>query len=211
MGDDVTDGPKMRLLRSVYEKALDKWLEKCSYDAMAQAFPTIARDNPEALAAARNQLVEFIKGAAMEEFQMINEERSMQTKLNELDKLIEDAQRKVKLTLEAGGGNGNETDTLKTQPQPLRLGPDAVFRIKGVQAKRREIELLKARLAEATTEMQLLDEELAKEFEFAESARQFVDEASSKLVPRESLVKFEEELQRGRAEALAMEGVEQEF
>ena len=36
-----------------------------SYEGMAQAFPTLARDNPEALKGAREQLVQFIKSAAM--------------------------------------------------------------------------------------------------------------------------------------------------
>ncbi|KAJ3057176.1 hypothetical protein HK097_011181 [Rhizophlyctis rosea] len=203
-GSDITaeDGPRMRLLRKGYEKALDTCLGKCSYEGMAQAFPTLARDNPDALRGARDQLVQFIKTAALDEFELINEERSMQLKLNELDQLVESAQQKLRKEEES---RANSEGVSVPEHRPVRLAPEAVIRIKTSAAKRQEVEKLKALLLETNNETERLLADLVAEHEFSTSVRQFVEEASGRIIPRETLLQFDQELALNRASDLEQE------
>ncbi|TPX67648.1 hypothetical protein SpCBS45565_g03618 [Spizellomyces sp. 'palustris'] len=148
----VEEGPRMRKLREVFEAALNTCLNGCSYAKMAQAFPRLARENPEALRSAREQLVAFIEESIREEFEDINIDKNVVAKLNELDRIIALAQQRQKAEYERGQGRGSKRTDNSSAPAEcmhFRVSPAQAIRAYSIYAKRRELSKLHMELAES--------------------------------------------------------------
>lgn len=81
-------------LQVVCRKALQQSIEKSlSLEQLKSCYPTIAtnKEGLKALEIARIQIVEFWLENSLNEFKLIFDERDMETKLNELDELIQQA------------------------------------------------------------------------------------------------------------------------
>ncbi|KAI8826885.1 uncharacterized protein EV422DRAFT_16420 [Fimicolochytrium jonesii] len=138
------EGPRMRTLRQLFDVALANCLNASSYDRFAQAFPKLARDDPDALRIAREQTVDFIRNAMQEEFNDINTERNVGEHLNTLDRVIAAAlasqkQHQLQQTSSAAAAAAAVSGT-------GIVNPVQAVRAHAVQAKRAEVERLKARL-----------------------------------------------------------------
>ncbi|KAJ3277723.1 hypothetical protein HK104_003032 [Borealophlyctis nickersoniae] len=124
---------------------------------------------------------------------MINQERNMLPKLNELDRMVEDAKRRAEEGQKVEGGGGT------------RLMPEEIMRARRVEVKRMEVERLRGVLSEVNSQTTHLKTTLDTERAHVDALRQSIDEAACKMIPRELLGEFETELEVGFAEAMAAE------
>ncbi|KAF7948568.1 uncharacterized protein EAE97_003979 [Botrytis byssoidea] len=90
----LTPGPRANALYTVYEKSLASALHTISYPAFSSCFPSISRNAPEALRAVHGQMVSRLRQFALDEFEMILQERRVVERLNGLEGVIESARRR---------------------------------------------------------------------------------------------------------------------
>ncbi|QSL64543.1 hypothetical protein MERGE_001844 [Pneumocystis wakefieldiae] len=84
-------GLRAQRLQDLLDKSLSQTVKACSYEQIAKCFPTLAKNSPEILKNAHEQVISFLKSSCDREFSAIFEERDVVSKLNELDGLITDA------------------------------------------------------------------------------------------------------------------------
>ncbi|KAI8920157.1 Nnf1-domain-containing protein [Powellomyces hirtus] len=161
------EGPRMKKLRQVFDAALTACLNGCSYDRLAQSFPRISRDNPESLRSAREQLVAFIRESIKEEFDDINADRNVALHLNEIDRIIAAAHRKLKQEYE----EGQQQTTTRSRAVGsqahvhclhFRVTADQAVRAHAVEAKRGEVERLRAQLKQMHTANDAIQTDIAQ-------------------------------------------------
>lgn len=84
-------------LKLVCKKALEQSIKKSlSIDQIKSCYPTIAstEDGQKSLEIARSQIIKFWHNNSTKEFDLIFKERNIETKLNELDEIIQKAQER---------------------------------------------------------------------------------------------------------------------
>ncbi|KAJ3955702.1 hypothetical protein N0V92_007784 [Colletotrichum tropicale] len=86
----VTPGVRAGYFIKTYDRALQKTLETVRYDNFASCFPTIAAHAPNTLRNVQKQMVDYLE----EHFQSILGDRDVVKKLNELESLVSDAERR---------------------------------------------------------------------------------------------------------------------
>lgn len=94
MEDDgiaLQKGARATKLDEILDKSLKQTMRACSYDKLVSCFPTLAKNDPETLKHAQEQVTEFLTNACRSEFDKILNERNAVQRLNELDELIADA------------------------------------------------------------------------------------------------------------------------
>ncbi|KAK4458427.1 Nnf1-domain-containing protein [Cladorrhinum samala] len=97
----ITPGPRATYLQNLFSQASKHTLDKLSSPAnFASCFPTIASKAPGTLDNVQRQMVDRLGGLWQREFQRILESRDVVRKLNELEGLVAEAQRRRK----EGGG-----------------------------------------------------------------------------------------------------------
>lgn len=98
--DTRTQKIRYERLRLVCQKALEQSIKKSlSMEQIRKCYPTISlsREGERSLEIARSQIVKFWHNNSMKEFDLIFKERDIETKLNELDEIVQKAQeRKAK-------------------------------------------------------------------------------------------------------------------
>ncbi|KAJ3175267.1 hypothetical protein HDU87_006349 [Geranomyces variabilis] len=189
--NDEEDGPRAHKLRQVFDAALTACLKACSYERLAQAFPRIARDNPEALRSARDQLVAFIREAIKEEFEDINADRDVIPSLNQIDRIIAAAHLKLKEDFKAGRNNGTQTKAAGTAQQEclhFRVTAEQAVTAHAVQAKRREAERLKAQLAEMQEANRVARSRIAADRAVAAEMQSEIQVLIADLLPSQTLL-----------------------
>ncbi|KAI8920701.1 hypothetical protein BC831DRAFT_477462 [Entophlyctis helioformis] len=87
-------GPRMAKLVRAVDHALQAVLKDCSDAKFAQSFPQLARDNPVALAQARQDVVAQFQASVMSSFDKLVSDRQIDARLNDLDVLIEAARQR---------------------------------------------------------------------------------------------------------------------
>ncbi|KAF8246455.1 Nnf1-domain-containing protein [Wilcoxina mikolae CBS 423.85] len=95
------DGPRSQRLRAVFQKALSKTVATCSYENFSQCFPTTAAAQPQLLHSLHAAMVKNITEKSNIEFEKILQERNVIPKLNALDRLLSEAEKRKR---EAGPG-----------------------------------------------------------------------------------------------------------
>ncbi|KAJ3160918.1 hypothetical protein HDU86_008280 [Geranomyces michiganensis] len=190
--NDEEDGPRARKLRQVFDAALAACFKACSYERLAQAFPRIARDNPEALRSARDQLVEFIRESIKEEFEDINEDRDVMPSLNQIDRIIAAAHRKLKEDFKAERGGGAKTNTTGFSEQEeclhFRVTAEQAVTAHAVHAKRLEAARLKAQLAEMQEANRTLRDCIAADRSVAAGIQAEIQTLIAGLLPSQTLL-----------------------
>ncbi|KAK1769328.1 Nnf1-domain-containing protein [Phialemonium atrogriseum] len=90
----ATPGPRAAGLREVYRRALERTLERVSWDNVAACYPTVAARAPATLRAVQGQMVGLLREKCDREFESILQNRNVVAKLNELESLVGDAARR---------------------------------------------------------------------------------------------------------------------
>ncbi|KAL0930886.1 mind kinetochore complex component [Colletotrichum truncatum] len=100
----VTPGVRAGYFIKLYDRALQKTLQKVAYDNFASCFPTIASHAPNTLRNVQKQMVDYLEERCNKDFQTILVERDVVRKLNEFESLVSDAERRRK----EGAGDAEE-------------------------------------------------------------------------------------------------------
>ncbi|KAK2024862.1 Nnf1-domain-containing protein [Colletotrichum zoysiae] len=90
----VTPGPRATRFTQLYDLALQRTLQKVSYDNFASCFPTIAAHAPNTLRNVQKQMVDYLEERCNKDFQSILVERDVIRKLNDFENLVSDAERR---------------------------------------------------------------------------------------------------------------------
>lgn len=104
-------------LRQVFDKAVTKVIQTCSYRNFAQCFPTSAENAPQQLHDIWRQMNSNFVSRMRREFEIILENRSVIKSLNNLDQLLNQADTWRKVSYKAG----------EAVVAPSTLSPDAVM------------------------------------------------------------------------------------
>lgn len=87
-------GPRATAFINLYNSALNSTLSSISYETFSECFPLIAAQAPGALKAMHESVVSRLGGFAREEFEVILKERSVVSRLNELEDRIAEGRRR---------------------------------------------------------------------------------------------------------------------
>ncbi|KAF6843277.1 spindle pole protein [Colletotrichum musicola] len=100
----VTPGPRATRFTQLYDLALQRTLQKVNYDNFASCFPTIAAHAPSKLRNVQKQMADYLEERCNKDFQAILVDRDVIRKLNELESLVSDAERRKR----ESGDDGEE-------------------------------------------------------------------------------------------------------
>lgn len=128
-------GARAAKLDEILERSLKQTMRACSYDKLVSCFPTLAKNDPETLKHAQEQVNEFLTSACRSEFNKILKERHAVERLNELDELITDA----KARKESGQ---HATENVSDLP------PDVILRAHMLPMKRSKLSTMSGQLNE---------------------------------------------------------------
>ncbi|KAF4852712.1 Kinetochore-associated protein NNF1 [Colletotrichum siamense] len=117
----VTPGVRAGYFIKTYDRALQKTLETVRYDNFASCFPTIAAHAPNTLRNVQKQMVDYLEERCNKDFQSILGDRDVVKKLNELESLVSDAERRRQES------NNNAGDDVEEPIPPHLLPPDDVI------------------------------------------------------------------------------------
>ncbi|KAK2009812.1 Nnf1-domain-containing protein [Colletotrichum eremochloae] len=113
----VTPGPRATRFTQLYDLALQRTLQKVSYDNFASCFPTIAAHAPNTLRNVQKQMVDYLEERCNKDFQSILVDRDVIRKLNDFENLVSDAERRRQ---ESG-------DSAEEPIPPHLLSPDEIL------------------------------------------------------------------------------------
>ncbi|KAI0455379.1 Nnf1-domain-containing protein [Xylaria acuta] len=114
----LTPGPRASRFQATLDSALSHTLAKISWDNFAACYPHIAAHAPVTLRAVQSQMVDRLRSLCKKEFDSIQQARNVVAKLNELETLVSEAERRRKA---AGDGGGDPP------VPPHMLPPDEVL------------------------------------------------------------------------------------
>lgn len=138
----ATPGPRAQRFQEMFGLALNHTLTKISPDNFASCYPTVAAQAPGVLAQVQRSMVERFADLCNQEFGRVQARYNVVPKLNELEGLVSDAERrrrahasttrrkgKGKGKERAGEGEGDDDDAGSNQkPTPPHMLPaDAVL------------------------------------------------------------------------------------
>ncbi|KAI0598555.1 Nnf1-domain-containing protein [Biscogniauxia sp. FL1348] len=90
----VTPGPRASRFQDVLASSLSHTLAKISWDNFAACYPTVAARAPNVLRAVQKQMVDRLGVLCKKEFDSILQARNAVAKLNELENLVGEAERR---------------------------------------------------------------------------------------------------------------------
>jgi kinetochore protein NNF1 len=90
----VAPGPRAARFQDVLDETLSRTLDRISWDNFAACYPTIASQAPATLKAVQKQMVDRLGVLCRKEFDSILQNRNVVAKLNELESLISQAERR---------------------------------------------------------------------------------------------------------------------
>ncbi|KAI1738417.1 Nnf1-domain-containing protein [Xylaria scruposa] len=99
----LTPGPRASRFQATLDSALSHTLAKISWDNFAACYPYIASHAPATLRAVQSQMVDRLRSLCKKEFDSIQQARSVVAKLNELETLVSEAERRRKAAGDGGG------------------------------------------------------------------------------------------------------------
>ncbi|KAL8907331.1 MAG: hypothetical protein Q9171_005904 [Xanthocarpia ochracea] len=109
-----TPGPRAAQFQKLFGDALNHTLRTCSYSKFASCFPTPAKYAPQTLTSIWQQITTKVEASARKEFDDIMAERDVVAGLNELERLVAEAQSRKR--------NGVEV-----REPPHTLPPERLF------------------------------------------------------------------------------------
>ena len=89
-------GPRAQKLSDVFARALDHTISTCSYSHFAACFPTADKYNKPLLESVWRQVTNMIESRSRREFDEIFTEKDVIKGLNELDRVIAEAEARKK-------------------------------------------------------------------------------------------------------------------
>jgi len=87
-------GPRASRLQAVYADRLGRTLAKLSYPNVAACYPTVAARAPNVLRAVQAQMVSLLDSRGRREFDAVVDQRDVVRRLNELEGLVAEAERR---------------------------------------------------------------------------------------------------------------------
>ncbi|KAL7626587.1 hypothetical protein AAE478_003359 [Parahypoxylon ruwenzoriense] len=90
----LTPGPRASRFQQVLDSSLSHTLSKISWDNFAACYPTIAVQSPAVLRAVQKQMVDRLGALCKKEFDSVLQSRNVVAKLNELESLVSEAERR---------------------------------------------------------------------------------------------------------------------
>ncbi|KAJ0309230.1 hypothetical protein COL516b_003128 [Colletotrichum fioriniae] len=160
----ATPGPRAGRFIQLYDGALASTLRKVNYDNFASCFPTVAAHAPNTLRNVQKQMVDYLEERCNKDFQSILGERDVIRKLNELENLVSDADRRRQeggsdveepipphvlppdeiLTAHLAPRLAPQQSTLNARLQNTQASNESLF--SSIQSQRAEIDALLAQL-----------------------------------------------------------------
>ena len=98
----IAPGYRAERLQLLYSKSLDRVLSKLAYDNFGGCYPTMASKADTVLRQVQGQMVEKLKEKCEKEFENIMASRQVVPKLNDLERLVEEAEERRKKAREEG-------------------------------------------------------------------------------------------------------------
>ena len=92
----LVPGPRSQALQKIFDGAVKATVKSTSYENFAACFPTPAAVVPDTLQGLHRDFVDKLNEMCNSEFRSLLEEKDVVRKLNELDLLVEDAERSQK-------------------------------------------------------------------------------------------------------------------
>ncbi|KAH8752587.1 Nnf1-domain-containing protein [Diaporthe sp. PMI_573] len=136
----ATPGPRAQRFQEMFSLALNHTLTKISPDNFASCYPTVAAQAPNVLAQVQRSMVDRFADLCNQEFGRVQARYNVVPKLNELEGLVSDAERRRRAQASAarrkGKGKGKERageaeggdDESGAKPTPPHLLPaDAIL------------------------------------------------------------------------------------
>lgn len=87
-------GPRAARFQEIYEASLRRTLDKLSWDNLSGCYPTVASRAEPVLRQVQSQMVEKLRERCEREFEGIMASRGVVAKLNELERLVGDAEKR---------------------------------------------------------------------------------------------------------------------
>lgn len=133
----ATPGPRAQRFQEMFGLALDHTLTKISPDNFASCYPTVASQAPAVLGQVQRAMVDRFADLCNQEFGRVQARYGVVPKLNELEALVSDAERRRRAQAQAAarrkgkgkgkeGGDGDEKSEGKPTP-PHLLPADAIL------------------------------------------------------------------------------------
>ncbi|KAH8556820.1 Nnf1-domain-containing protein [Umbelopsis sp. PMI_123] len=129
-------GKRATKLNMLFEKYVERIIQSISYAKFAICFSELDEQQHEALVMAHQQVCAYLESSIRDDFQNILSERQLIEKLNELDKLVEEAKR-----------NSNAAE-LKRSAAGIVIEPEQALRARSIPLKLAEIERLRKQYSE---------------------------------------------------------------
>ncbi|KIH88141.1 mind kinetochore complex component [Sporothrix brasiliensis 5110] len=143
-------GPRASRLQALFASSLDHTLAKISWDNFAACYPTAAAKAPQALRTVHRAMVDRLGELCAAEFAVVMRNRDVVRRLNELETLSVDAQKRrlaATATATASGDRGTGTGTGSPPPPPHTLPAETVLAAHLTPQRTAQRKLLEERLA----------------------------------------------------------------
>ncbi|ERT01856.1 kinetochore protein NNF1 [Sporothrix schenckii 1099-18] len=141
-------GPRASRLQALFASSLDHTLAKISWDNFAACYPTAAAKSPQALRTVHRAMVDRLGELCAAEFAVVMRNRDVVRRLNELETLSVDAQkRRLAATATATASGDRGTGTGSPPPPPHTLPAETVLAAHLTPQRTAQRKLLEERLA----------------------------------------------------------------
>ncbi|KAI0840521.1 Nnf1-domain-containing protein [Hypoxylon sp. FL0890] len=191
----LTPGPRASRFQQVLDTSLSHTLGKISWDNFAACYPTIAAQSPAVLRAVQKQMVDRLGALCKKEFDSVLQGRNVVAKLNELDSLVSEAERRRD---EAGVGAEAPIPPHMLPPDQIlaaHLAPHLAQQQSQLNAKLQTVQAHNAKLfsdiQKQRAEMQSLMALLQKVFEDIDGANGQIDDVADDLAKETRTVEAE--------------------
>ncbi|KAI1659606.1 Nnf1-domain-containing protein [Daldinia decipiens] len=192
----LTPGPRASRFQQVLDSSLSHTLSKISWDNFAACYPTIAAQAPAVLRAVQKQMVDRLGALCKKEFDSVLQARNVVAKLNELESLVSEAERRR----DDAGVVGSEVPVPPHMLPPdqilaAHLAPHLAQQQSQLNAKLQTVQAHNAKLfsdiQKQRAEMQSLIALLQKVFEDIDGANSQMDDVVDDLAKETRTVEAE--------------------
>ncbi|CAK7568059.1 MAG: hypothetical protein SEPTF4163_006040 [Sporothrix epigloea] len=140
-------GPRAARLQTLFASSLDHTLAKISWDNFAACYPTAAARAPQALRTVHRAMVDRLGELCTAEFASVMHNRDVVRRLNELEALAMDAQKRRLAAGKAGDNDGGAGDAKNVPVAPHTLPAETVMAAHLAPQRKAQRRLLEERLA----------------------------------------------------------------
>ncbi|KAI1110754.1 Nnf1-domain-containing protein [Nemania sp. NC0429] len=191
----LTPGPRASRFQTTLDSALSHTLAKISWDNFAACYPHIAANAPATLRAVQSQMVDRLRSLCEKEFDSVQQSRNVVAKLNELESLVSEAERRRKA---AGVGAEPPIPPHMLPPEEVldaHLAPHLAQQQSQLNAKLQTTQAHNARLAEdiqrQRAEMASLVSLLEKLLEDVDDTNRMMDDVGDDIARETRTIEIE--------------------